>query len=421
MFPFTFDDSQIALKWLERLRWFAVVGQVAATAFASFVLKLDLQLLPIGIVIALTALSNIALMSIDHASNASRRAVPGVVLLDMLLLTAVLVLTGGATNPFAIFYVIHVAMAVVLLPTVWSWIVVGAGALLFGVISFYSFPLTRNELPLPEHEQAYGRWVAIVLVSGLIVYFIGKVQQALIRREAELATARDRAAKSERLAAVTALAAGAAHELGSPLGTIAVVTKELELASGKLDPDVVEDIRLIRQEVDRCRGILDRMRLDVGDDLRQRAGEISAAQFAEGAIADLIDERRPRVKWTFADDCSTFYLPSRAIVRAVGVLLRNGFEASPSGSTVTLNLFRENNEMVAEVRDEGSGMSPEILERAGEPFFTTKELGRGMGMGLFIVKLIAEQSNGRLVLASELGRGTTAQLRWVVDESSIAR
>lgn len=74
--------------------------------------------------------------------------------------------------------------------------------------------------------------------------------------------------------------------------------------------------------------------------------------------------------------------------------------------------------MVAEVRDEGSGMSPEILQRAGEPFFTTKELGRGMGMGLFIVKLIAEQSNGRLVLSSEPGRGTTAQLRWSVGVSS---
>lgn len=411
---FSFDDSQIALKWLARLRWFAAVGQVAATGFAALVLRLDLPLIPIGIVIALTVLSNVALMFVDHTSNASRRAVPGIVLLDMLLLTAVLALTGGANNPFAIFYVIHVAMAVVLLRSFWSWILVCAGALLFALISFFHYPLSRNEQPLPESDLLYGRWVAIVLVSALIVYFIGKVQQALIQREAELASARDRASRSERLAAVTALAAGAAHELGSPLGTIAVVTKELEISSAQLDPDVVDDIRLIRQEVDRCRGILDRMRLDVGDDLRQRAGEITATQFAEGAIADLIDERRPRVKWKAAGDCNTFYLPSRAIVRAVGVLLRNGFEASPAGSTIALNLFKEADEMVAEVRDEGSGMSPEILERAGEPFFTTKELGRGMGMGLFIVKLIAEQCNGRLSLTSEPGRGTTAQLRWSV-------
>ena len=113
------------------------------------------------------------------------------------------------------------------------------------------------------------------------------------------------------------------------------------------------------------------------------------------------------MKWKAASDCNTFYLPSRAIVRAVGVLLRNGFEASPAGSTITLSLFRDENEMVAEVRDEGSGMSPEILERAGEPFFTTKPVGEGTGLGLTLARQFVEMHGGKMWLESTPGVGST--------------
>ena len=115
---------------------------------------------------------------------------------------------------------------------------------------------------------------------------------------AQLSAMRERTERSARFAAVTALAAGAAHELGSPLGTIAVVAKELEIAAAaaQSSDDIIEDTRLIRTEVDRCRGILDRMRLEVGDDLRYEGQTITAEAFVTGAIADLTEDRKPRVQ-----------------------------------------------------------------------------------------------------------------------------
>jgi two-component system, sensor histidine kinase RegB len=190
------------------------------------------------------------------------------------------------------------------------------------------------------------------------------------------------------------------------------VAKELEIATARagVGEDIVDDARLIRTEVDRCRAILERMRLEVGDDLRYEAGEITAAAFIEGAMADLTDDRKPRVRTEVGQGAETFHLSSRAILRATGVLLRNGFEASPASAVVWLRLRCAADETVVEVQDAGTGMPPDVLARAGEPFFTTKEMGRGMGMGLFLVKLVVENNDGRLELHSEPGKGTLARL-----------
>lgn len=408
------DEPRLVIDWLARLRWLAVIGQLTATLFAEFALGMDLPIAAIIVVISITALTNLTTLltrlSIKHATQ----FVPGIVLLDVALLTAVLYLTGGANNPFCVLYIVHVAIATVLLTPVWTWIVVAVSAVCFSGLFFLNEPLTADGSPLSATTHDAGQWVAQVLTAALIAYFIGRLQRVIRSREDELLAARERVTRSERLASVTALAAGAAHELGSPLGTIAVVAKELELNAVKqgASPDIAEDAQLIREEVDRCRAILNRMRLEVGDDLRFKAGVITAREFIDGACADLTDDRKPRVVSEVVPGVERVYLPSRAILRAVGVLLRNGFEASQRDQTITLRIEKSPGETRAVVIDHGSGMAPEVLKRAGEPFFTTKEMGRGMGMGLFIVKLIAEQNGGRLELESEPGKGTTAKLIW---------
>jgi two-component system sensor histidine kinase RegB len=214
------------------------------------------------------------------------------------------------------------------------------------------------------------------------------------------------------LAALTTLAAGAAHELNTPLGTIAVVAKELEIAAKKagVGDDITEDAMLIRTEVDRCRAILDRMRLEVGDDLRYTTRVVTAQEFIDESKDDLIEDRKRRVRSEVAVGAEQFYLTSRSILRAVGVLLRNAFEASPPDATVLMKLRHDGKNLICEVVDRGGGMPPDVLKRAGEPFFTTKEMGRGMGMGLFLVKLVIENNDGRMELQSTPGQGTLARL-----------
>lgn len=412
MRPPSLDAPQIALAWLTRIRWLAVVGQIAATATAVWMLKINLPLVWIAAVIGVTFGTNVLLVAKTRDELVEPWVLPGVVFLDVLLLTAILALTGGPANPFCTLYVVHVVLAVVLLGPFWTWAVVALSSACFAMLFVWHVDIDAGQNQLPDWARDLGAWMSLMLIAVLIAHYVGRIHRAFRERDGQLSLMRERTERSARFAAVTALAAGAAHELGSPLGTIAVVAKELEIESTKagVGEDLIEDTRLIRTEVDRCRTILERMRLEVGDDLRYEAQTVSAQQFIDGAIADLTESRKARVRSEIAPGAERFMLASRAILRAVGVLLRNGFEASPPDATIVLRLRRVGSEVVVEVQDTGSGMPPEVLKRAGEPFFTTKEMGHGMGMGLFLVKLVIENNDGRLELQSEPGRGTLARL-----------
>jgi two-component system sensor histidine kinase RegB len=408
----TLDAPQIVLAWLTWLRWLAVVGQVTATLIAHFALGVHL---PIGLVfaiIAATFITNLGLYAESRRARVGSRIVPAVMVLDVLLLTAILALTGGPSNPFCTLYIVHVVLAVVLLGTRWTWIIAALSAACYAVLFLTGFGAENPIDQLPEWARAVGQWTSLTLVAVLIAYFIGAMHRAVLSRDQQLAAMRERNERSARFAAVTALAAGAAHELGSPLGTIAVVAKALEIAAKKagVGDDITEDAMLIRTEVDRCRAILDRMRLEVGDDLRYTTRVVTAQEFIDESKDDLIEDRKRRVRSEVAVGAEQFYLTSRSILRAVGVLLRNAFEASPPDATVLMKLRHDGKNLICEVVDRGGGMPPDVLKRAGEPFFTTKEMGRGMGMGLFLVKLVIENNDGRMELQSTPGQGTLARL-----------
>jgi two-component system sensor histidine kinase RegB len=400
------NEPQIVLAALTRLRWLAVIGQITATAVAVGVLHLRLPLAPIFGIILLTALSNGLLQLGAWLSRASGWLVQAVLLLDIILLTSLLYLTGGPENPFAALYLVHVAMSVMVLGTASTWLVVATVAACYGALLRWHLPLAAHQ-PLATGVAATGSWLALVLVSVLIASFIGRVIRSLRQRELELAGVREDAVKNEQLAALTTLAAGAAHELNTPLGTIALVARELELAcdQGDASESMLDDARLIRREVDRCRHILGRMRVDVGEDVSFRS-VVRLSELGDRLRENFDGADRDRLKVVRGPDVETAVAPSRALEQTLLVLLRNAFDASPRHEPVTLEISRMDGRVRFEVTDKGSGMSPEMLRRAGEPFFTTKEPGKGMGLGLFLVHMVAEQCGARFSIASQPGEGT---------------
>jgi two-component system sensor histidine kinase RegB len=403
------QEPQIVLAALTRLRWLAVVGQVTATAVAEGAMRLRLPLTPIFAVILVTAISNGFLQLGNYLHKTPAWLVQAILLLDVLLLTSLLFLTGGPQNPFAALYLVHVAMAVLVLGKISTWIVVGTVAACYGAILRWHLPLAGNA-SLPTWVFAIGNWAALVLVSVLIAAFIGRVTRALRQREFELAGVRDRSVKNEQLAALTTLAAGAAHELNTPLGTIALVARELELACNRDgDDSMQDDARLIRREVDRCRDILSRMRLDLGEDFSMRS-PVRLGDLGERLRENFGDHHRARLTINRAPDAEFALAPSHALEQSLLVLLRNAFDASPADRPVTLDISRRDGQLRFEVRDKGCGMSEEMLRRAGEPFFTTKDPGKGMGLGLFLVRLVAEQSGANFSIDSRLGEGTSCVL-----------
>jgi two-component system sensor histidine kinase RegB len=396
------NEPLIVLQAIVRLRWLAVVGQLAATGVATWAFHLALPLAAIAWVVLGTAVSNGVLAVLMRWRWVPGGLVQGVLLLDILLFTQILYFTGGPENPFSSLYLIHVAMAVIVLPQGWAWVVIGMVAGCYGILLTRHWPLATATTPLPAGAMAGGNWAALVLVSVLIAAFIQWVVKALRQREGELEAMRERAVKNEQLAALTTLAAGAAHELGTPLGTIAVVAKELEIGCIGAER---EDARLIRQEVDRCRKILSRMRFDIGEDVSRRS-LVDIRGMADRLRETLSSEEQKRLSVRYEPGVETVMAPPRGLEQSLLVLLRNAFEASEGRGEVVLEVTREKGHVRFEVQDQGSGMSAEMVRRAGEPFYTTKEPGKGMGLGLFLVRLVAERCGAQFRIESAEGRGT---------------
>jgi two-component system sensor histidine kinase RegB len=402
--------SVLTLPWLRLLRWTAVAGQTVTVLVVVWGLRLPLPLAAVFGCIVTTALSNLGLHFVPPGRGEAPPALATILAADVMLLTLLLHFSGGPHNPFSSFYLVHVALAAVALPPGWVALVAGLGCTGYGLLflGHQMLPLPGDvacgigpNLPLAVHLR--GMLVAFVLTAAAIVFFAGRLQQALRRREAELAGARQRAAQNERFAALATLAAGAAHELGSPLGTIAVAAGEVVRAV-RAQPGLAEladDADLIREEVARCRAILNRLESQSGDAPR----EIPAAE-----IIRLIRARFPAaLEFRVAPEVPTVYAPPEAFRQALVSLVQNAFDAGPPGQTVSCFIRRERSGIRVQVFDRGEGLSPAASVHAGEPFFTTKPPGRGTGLGLFLVRMLAERIGGSFQITSTVA-GTTAAL-----------
>jgi two-component system sensor histidine kinase RegB len=400
--------TSINLSWLVRLRWGAILGQLVTIGVVHHLMDIPLPLLPLLGLIALEAATNAVVLGWQRAGRQVQEwMLPATLALDVVILTGLLFFTGGPFNPFSFLYLVHIALAAVVLPAVWTWALtalslVCSGALFYGHVWLkldYSDP-TKHAQHMRMHME--GMWIAVAVAAAFIVYFVTRIRRAL---QAERALAW----RNERLAALGTLAAGAAHELATPLGTIAVVAQELTRRAEGAGAASLEDLRLIRAEVERCRTILNQMAAGAGEPAGEAAQPIGVGEL----VADAVRELSPVPPVTVdmrADAGTPLAVPPRALGRALRGIVKNAQEASSPGGSVALRVEAAVDSVRIAVEDRGSGMPAEVLARAGEPFFTTKPTGSGMGLGLFLARSLVEKVGGRLAISSLPGRGTTVSV-----------
>jgi two-component system sensor histidine kinase RegB len=354
----------------------------------------------------------------DVLTRGARRRIPdaaivAVMAFDCSVLTAMLVLAGGYANPFSMIYVVNVALSAVMLRPLWAWGLLVASLAAFGTLFLFGgehvpgLPNVDAGTVLNLHMR--GMWVALAVSAALIVYIVQRVTRELEELEVELAAERSLGERRDRVASLATLAAGAAHELSTPLSTIAVVAKELQRSlSDTVPDDVRQDLQLVREQVARCREILDRMAANAGENAGEALAPIEARVWAEAALEGF--PRRDRVDLESSPEASSARIvgPPRALAETLRGLVKNAVQASPPGERVTLRLDLVRGRVRAIVSDRGPGMTQEVLERVGEPFFTTKVPGEGMGLGLFLTRALAEQLGGSFHLTSRPGTGTEA-------------
>ncbi len=414
------EPSRITFAWLIKLRWGAVVWQLALIGIVSLFFDI---VLPAAIVLSFIAIQ--AASNLFFQFRLARRAAIAplvfalVMAWDIIHLTVLLYFTGGPMNPFTFLYLVHVAMGALIMAEAWAWgltiLTVAGYALLFlvpplpehgsGLVAGQTMP-SCNLTGMDLHLQ--GMWLAFSITAMFIVFFLGRIQKALVTHQQTLLKLDEARARSEKMTSLATLAAGAAHEFSTPLSTIAVAAAEMEELLREVggDQNLLTDARLIRAEVRKCGEILSQLAADAGEQPGELFAEIALQKLIHLLCRDFEKETGHLiVAKQFAGDLDLF-VPVQTWLRTLKGLLKNALDADPTG-TIGCKVSREGDFLAITISDQGPGFSPEALVRAGEPFFTTKSPGRGMGLGIFLARSLAERFDGELRLQSTAGQGTS--------------
>lgn len=405
----------VALPWLVTVRWAGVLAQVAAVVAGAQGLT-DAQRLPAPLVlIGLSALSNIWLSwRLGRRLPVAMAAGGWLVGADVAILSWLLHDAGGVLNPVSIFYLVYIVLAALVLDRIWAWVVTALSIGGYGLL--FLAPSDEVALAGTMHPEiglhVRGMWLAFAATSFIVAVLVARLASLIARRDRALADLQERAARDARLAAMSTLAAGAAHELSTPLGTIAVAARELERSlAGAASPEQRDDATLIRAEVERCRRLLHDMAGRFSEPLGEGAEPATISAAIDAAIAGLPRGERARVLVTTADDARQVHWPPNAVRRALVNLIRNALQASTPDGVVRVTATDDAGGMVRfEIVDPGVGMAPDVLARVGEPFYTTKPQGEGTGLGFFVARSTIEQLGGTLTLRSHPGEGTTVSV-----------
>jgi two-component system sensor histidine kinase RegB len=408
------NPDRVGLTWLVTVRWATVVASAATLVAGRSGLGIPVPIGAASIVLVVITTSNVWLTWRVRRSRDEPAVVAAGLLVcaDVLLLTWLLRESGGELNPASVYYLVLIVVAALALGRMWSWIV--AALAVGGYAALFLTPTSALSAAQAMHPEIaahmHGMLLAFVVSALVIAAMVGRLATAVERRDKALAVLHDRAERTSRAAGLATVAAGAAHELGTPLSTIAVAAHELERMLAVTETAAIEDVRLIRDEIDRCRRVIERMVGQIAEPMGESPRVVSVREVLDESVAGLDDADRARLQVDVATDVPVVW-PVGVVARAVDNVIRNALQASTGDSAVAIQVSAIAGDAVKiATTDRGHGMSPDVLARAGEPFFTTKPAGAGTGLGLFVTRSTVEQLGGELTLTSTPGRGTSAAI-----------
>lgn len=422
-------DGRLRLNTIVRLRWIAVLGQLAAIGVVTFLFGFSLPIGACLTVIALSAWLNVFLgIRYPPRHRLSVAFATSLLVYDILQLAALLYLTGGINNPFTMLIVAPVTVSAATLPLritiVLGLLALAATALL----------VVENE-PLPwyagvpfELPGVYkiGIFAAVCASTTFLALYAWRLTKESRQMSAALAATDLVLAREQKLHALDGLAAAAAHELGTPLSTIAVVTKELEHQVGS-ESSLRDDIKLLNKQALRCREILLKLtrRPSEQDPLHAR---VSVRAMLEEAAAPYRSDKAnitivagPESGETGAASKEAVAERRPGVIYGLGNIIENATDFAQQG--VTIEAVWNAYEVVVTITDDGPGFPPDVMDNVGEPYVTTRpaedpagminaDFGTsGLGLGFFIAKTLLERSGASVSLENQKAPATGATVR----------
>lgn len=419
--------ASVRLRILIAIRWVAVTGQVLTLLVVRFFLGFDLPLALALAVVAASGLLNLALWS-RAASRLTDRDAAIFLAYDLFQLALLLYLTGGLENPFSILMIAPIAVAGMILSRRSIIALSLLGIALISALALTHMPLPWNGMPpLFPSTYVFGLWFALVLSLAFIAAYVWIVIDEARRMRDAVAETQLALAREQQISAVGALAAAAAHELGSPLGTIAVIAKEL---ARDLPPEspYAEDAALLVSQSERCRKIL--------AELSHHPGSVGgagapSASLPISALAEAAGSPHHvdgiHVLYATTSDVDASAEPLVAltpeIMHGLGNLIQNAIQFARQ--EVTVSIHWDERTILIEMDDDGPGFPPNLLGRLGQPYISGRGAARGsaqhMGLGIFIAQSLLERTGARLEFGNAEEGGAQVMVEWDRDAVETGR
>lgn len=405
------------LRYLLALRWFVIAGCLAllAASLAGVELVVATPVAWGSLILYGAANASVSLLLRRRAQIGERFFLANLAL-DLLLLFVFLHQSGGSANPFTLLFLLPVIVAAATLKPVSIWVVTALSIAAYTLLLWRSPEAHHHHSVNPEFElHLVGMWLGLMLIAGLVAYFVTWMGRALRDRERALAEARERALRDERVIALGALAAGAAHELGTPLSTMAVLLKEMEQEEMALDSSrrsqvLQKRIDLLRAQVDRCKSALSGLSVH-GQEIRAEAGRgLTSLVFLQTMVEQLRASRpylNVQLTWEGPEPDRTI-LADQTLRQALGNFLNNAADASPE--TLTVTGWQSETWLTIEIEDRGGGMNERVARDFGQKPVSTKLDDGGMGIGMMLAHSIIERLGGRVEVVSTGVRGTCIRI-----------
>ena len=415
-----FQSTQTGHSHLRRLimlRSISIAGQCAALALVYQLLDMQLAWLPmLATIITLGVINLFSWWRLRAEYPVSNFELFAQLCTDVLALSVLLYFSGGSTNPFISLFLLPLIIAAATLTRSYTWAMAALTTACYSLLMKFYVPLpmasamhdhVQHAMPTDDvfSMHVIGMWLGFVISAMVVAYFVVKMAQAVRERDETIARVREETLRNERIVELGMQAAGAAHEMGSPLSTMLVVIGELKHETAAL-PDWQNSLNLLEGQVRGCKRILDKLLVNAQEN------EATVTHSVEQFLADTLSEwqlLRPTARYQFQSS-GTQPAPQLRIdptLRAALMnLLNNAADASPDSVDIQAHWNAEF--FTLEIRDHGTGLTPTAAARIGTAFFTTKEDGRGLG--LFLANATLERLGGKVRLFNRFGGGATTEV-----------
>ena len=412
----------VSARTLIAIRWVALLGQIVAIIVVEFGLRFPLPLSLCFGIVAVSAVLNLGMQARSRSNQRlSDRAAALSLGFDIVQSAALLFVTGGMENPFALLLLAPVTISATILSlrsTIWLCLLALALATLL-MLRHLPLPWGVSELELPE-LYVYGIWTALVIAIVFSAAYTWRVADEARRMSDALAATQMALAREQQLSALGGLAAAAAHELGSPLSTIAIIAADLS-RDVPAESEFAEDVKLLRSESARCSAILaglsNHPEIGGGDPYVQLSMstliELAAAPHQREGVEIIVERHGPDE----TDDSpetvgDPMVVRSPEILHGLGTLIQNAVQFAVT--TVEVTVAWDHRDLIVIIEDDGPGFPVTMLDRLGEPYLSTRRRTSGhMGLGIFIANTLLERTGGRLTFGNRPEGGARAEARWL--------